>query len=95
MLNILDALGVDEEEDQLTQVSGVTMTGTSFGADVNTQITAIITGQTLSLIRNVSEYTKLDLDISGGYTVILIQDGISNTIKINGGDSVIRITQEG
>ena len=75
--------------------SGVTMTGTSFGADVNTQITAIITGQTLSLIRNVSEYTKLDLDISGGYTVILIQDGISNTIKINGGDSVIRITQEG
>ena len=95
LLNILDALGVDEEEDQLTQVSGVTMTGTSFGADVNTQITAIITGQTLSLIRNVSEYTKLDLDISGGYTVILIQDGISNTIKINGGDSVIRITQEG
>jgi len=31
--------------------------------------------------------------IVGGYTVILIQDGVSNTIKIYGGDSVIRITQ--
>ena len=95
LLNILDALGISEEEDKLAQVSGVTVTGTTLGRDVETQITTLITGQTLSLTRNVSEFTRLDLDISGGYTVILIQDGISNTIKINGGDSTIRITQEG
>jgi len=95
LLNILDALGISEEEDRLAQVSGVTVTGTTLGRDVETQITTLITGQTLSLTRNVSEFTRLDLDISGGYTVILIQDGISNTIKINGGDSTIRITQEG
>ncbi len=95
LLNILDVLAVQEEKDSLAQVSGVTISGTSLGTDPETQITALITGQIISLIRNVSEYTRLDLDTTGGYTVILIQDGISNTVKINGGDSVIRITQEG
>jgi hypothetical protein len=33
-------------------------------------------------------------DGSNAYTVILIQDGVSNIIKVNGGsDSVITITQ--
>jgi len=95
LLNILDALGIAEEEDKLAQVSGVTVTGTVLGADADTQITTLITGQTISLIRNVSEYSRLDLNTAGGYTVILIQDGISNVIKINGGDSTIRILQEG
>ena len=95
LLNILDALAINEEEDKLKQVSGVTIAGTTLGADAETQITTLITGQTISLMRNVSEYTRLDLDIAGGYTVILIQDGISNKIKINGGDSTIRILQEG
>tara|TARA_R110001583_G_scaffold47084_1_gene147468 strand:+ start:6467 stop:7552 length:1086 start_codon:yes stop_codon:yes gene_type:complete len=95
LLNVLDALGIAKEEDKLAQVSGVTVTGTTLGTDADTQITTLITGQTLSLIRGVSEYTRLDLDITGGYTVILIQDGVSNVIKINGGDSTIRILQEG
>jgi hypothetical protein len=95
LLNILDALGIDEEKDELAQVSGVTVSGTTLGLDVKTQITTIITGQTLSLFRSVSESARLDLNISNGYTVILIQDGVSNVIKINGGDSTIRILQEG
>ena len=95
MLNILDALGIAEEEDRLAQVSGVTITGTEIGSDSSTQIATLISGPTISLIRNVSEFTRLDLNTSGGYTVILIQDGVSNTIKINGGDSTIRILQEG
>jgi len=95
LLNILDALGIAKEDDKLAQVSGVTVTGTTLGIDADTQITTLVTGQTISLLRNVSEYTRLDLDTSNGYTVILIQDGISNVIKINGGDSTIRILQEG
>lgn len=95
LLNILDALGIAEEEDKLAQVSGVTVTGTVLGTDGDTQITTLITGQTISLVRSVSEYSRLDLDTAGGYTVILIQDGVSNVIKINGGDSTIRILQEG
>ena len=95
MLNILDALGVAKESDKLSQVSGVTVTGTKLGLDADTQITTLITGQIISILRSVSEHARLDLDIANGYTVILIQDGVSNTIKINGGDSTIRIVQGG
>jgi hypothetical protein len=95
MLNILDALGVAKESDKLSQVSGVTVTGTKLGLDADTQITTLITGQIISILRGVSEHARLDLDIANGYTVILIQDGVSNTIKINGGDSTIRIVQGG
>lgn len=95
LLNIIDALGVEEEDDKLAQISGITIAGTNLGFDSSTQIATIVTGQTISLIRKVSESARLDLNTSGGYTVILIQDGVSNTIKINGGDSVIRITQGG
>ena len=95
MLNILDALGVAKESDKLSQVAGVSVTGTKLGLDSDTQITTLITGQIISILRSVSEHARLDLDIANGYTVILIQDGVSNTIKINGGDSIIRIVQGG
>jgi hypothetical protein len=94
LLDVLDALAVEKEEDQLALATGVNITGTIIGQDANTQITTIVTGQTISLRRNVSESVQLDLDSGGGYTVILIQDGVSNIVKINGGgDSVITIRQ--
>ena len=54
----------------------------------------VITGNVVSLRRQVSETVRVDLDGSNAYTVIFIQDGVSNVIKINGGsDSIIKITQ--
>ena len=39
-------------------------------------------------------FVRVDVNGSNAYTVILIQDGVSNVIKINGGsDSIITITQ--
>ena len=94
LLDVLDALAVEEEEDQLQLATGINISGTLVGKDVDTQITTIITGQTVSLRRSVSESVRLDIDGSGSYTIIFIQDGVSNTVKINGGgDSVIKITQ--
>jgi|TARA_B100001093_G_scaffold515750_1_gene592840 hypothetical protein len=94
LLDVLDALAVEKEEDQLVSNTGVNITGTLIGQDANTQITTIVTGQTISLRRNVSESVRLDLNTASGYTVILIQDGVSNIVKINGGgDSVITIRQ--
>jgi hypothetical protein len=53
-----------------------------------------VTGQTISLRRKVSESVQVDLSSGNAYTVILIQDGVSNIIKINGGgDSTITIRQ--
>ena len=94
LLNVLDALEVADKEDQLAQATSIQLSGTLLGKDPETQITALITGNVVSLRREVSESVRVDLNGSNAYTVILIQDGISNLIKINGGsDSVITITQ--
>ena len=94
LLNVLDALAVAEDEDQLAQATSTQISGTLLGKDPDTQITALITGNVISLRRQVNESVRVDLNGGNAYTVILIQDGISNIIKINGGsDSVITITQ--
>jgi hypothetical protein len=94
LLDILDVLAVKEDEDQLALATGINITGTLIGQDANTQITTLVTGQVISLRRKVSESARVDLNVEGSYTVIFIQDGISNTVKINGGgDSVITIKQ--
>ena len=94
LLNVLDSLAVSEDEDQLAQAITTQISGTLLGKDPETQITTLITGNVVSLRREVSESVRVDLNGSNAYTVILIQDGISNVIKINGGsDSVITITQ--
>jgi len=94
LLNVLDALAIAEEEDVLAQATSTQISGTLLGKDPDTQITTIITGQVVSLRRSVNESVQLDLDGNNSYTVIFIQDGISNIIKVNGGgDSVITITQ--
>ena len=70
------------------------ITGTQFGQDTDTQITTFLTGQTLTLMRSVSETARVDIESASSYTVIFIQDGISRVIKINGGSGgVIKITQ--
>ena len=94
LLNVLDALAIEEEEDVLAQATSTQISGTMLGKDPDTQITTLITGGVISLRRQVNESVRLDLNGSDAYTVILIQDGVSNIVKINGGsDSVITITQ--
>ena len=94
LLNVLDALAIAEEEDVLAQATSTQITGTLLGKDPDTQITTLITGNIVSLRRQVNESVRVDLNGSDSYTVIFIQDGISNVVKINGcSDSVITITQ--
>ena len=94
LLNVLDALAVSEDEDQLAQATSTQVSGTLLGKDPDTQITTIITGQVISLRRQVNESVRMDLNGSNSYTVIFIQDGVSNVVKVNGGgDSYITITQ--
>jgi len=94
LLNVLDALAIAKDEDALAQATSTQLSGTLLGKDPDTQITALITGNVISLRRNVNESVRLDLDGSESYTVIFIQDGISNIVKVNGGsNSTITITQ--
>ncbi len=95
LLDIVSELDMIEAEDELARdASGISVQGTSIGQDMETQITTLIQGQTISLRRSVSESVRLDLDGSGSYTVIFIQDGVTKTITVNGGSSsTITITQ--
>jgi hypothetical protein len=87
---------VQEEQDQLqADVGSVQLSGTNFGQDLDTQITTFLTGEKFTILRSVNSTARVDIDSEDSYTVIIIQDGISRTIKVNGGSSsVIRIRQE-
>ena len=94
LLQIIDEFG-QEEEDALQDVTSTVISGTKLGQDQDTQITSFITGGTVTLQRQVSNFARVDLNVDGSYTVIFIQDGISRIVKVNGGSSsVIRITQD-
>ena len=96
LLNVLDALALVQEDDKLSQGISAQVSGTLLGKDPDTQITTLITGQVISLRRQVNESVQVDLNSSNSYTVIFIQDGVSNVIKVNGGgESTITITQGG
>ena len=95
LLDVIDALQEIKQEDQLAQdATSTNIVGTELGQDLKTQITSFITGAVLTLMRSVSDSARIDIDSAGSYTVIFIQDGASNIIKINGGSSsTIKITQ--
>jgi hypothetical protein len=95
LLDVIDALQEIKEEDQLAQdATSTNIVGTQLGQDLKTQITSFVTGEVLTLTRSVSDTARVDIDSTGSYTVIFIQDGVSNIVKINGGSSsTIKITQ--
>ena len=94
LLDVIDELNVKEEEDELAEATITQIVGTLLGKDPDTQITTLISGDIITLQRNVSESIQLNLNTNNSYTVIFIQDGISNIVKINGGgDSTITIMQ--
>jgi len=95
LLDVLDILSEEKEEDQLMdKITGAQIVGTTIGQDAETQITTILQGDEIKLIRTVNQNAQLVLNSEQAYTVILIQDGVSKTIKINGGQSSsITITQ--
>ena len=94
LLNVLDALAVSKQEDVLAVTGGIDIQGTKIGQDTETQITTLIAGNIISVRRDVNNSARFDLNGDDSYTLIIIQDGVSNVVKINGGgDSVITITQ--
>ena len=94
LLDVLDALATEEQDQLAINLESASVSGTSIGQDTETQITTYIQGERLSMQRVVNQQAYLDLDSSGAYTVIFIQDGVSRTVKINGGSSSsITITQ--
>jgi hypothetical protein len=88
---------IDELEDSALQqvgVSPVDIKGTLFGQDSTTQITTFGDAEFLTLIRQVNQSVRLDINGQTGYNIILEQDGKSyNVIIGSGSDVTISIRQ--
>ena len=94
LLAIVEELDMLKEEELKNQI-GSSVQGTSIGQDLETQITTILQGEVISFRREVQQKARIDIDGSNGYTIIFIQDGVTNKIKVNGGGtSTITIKQE-
>jgi len=93
LLAIVEELDLLKEEELKTEI-GSSVQGTGIGQDLETQITTILQGEVISLRREVQQKARIDIDGASSYTIIFIQDGITNTVKINGGGtSTITIKQ--
>ena len=84
-MDVLEELDVVEEEENLTNfASGIKITGTKVGQDTETQITTLIQGNQVKLMRMVNQNAQVLVNGDQSYTVIFIQDGVSRTIQVNG-----------
>ena len=94
-----DLLDIIEDVNELDQTETLLRTdidikGTQIGYDSSTQINTFLTDNVLTLYKTLEDTIRLDLDRSNAYTVLLIQNGKSTQIIINGGSSsTIKITQ--
>lgn len=96
VLDVLDALAIKEEEDQLQLASALNISGTKVGQDTETGIITLVQGEIVKMQRISNQANvQLDLGTDGSYTVIIVQNGVSRVVRINGGSSnVITIRQE-
>src|SRR6056300_1940895 len=95
-----DLLDIIEDVNELDQTESLLKTdidlkGTEVGYDANTQINTFLTDNIITFYKTLEDTIRLDLDKQNAYTVILIQNGKSTQIVVNGGgDSTIKITQD-
>src|SRR5210317_1030978 len=95
-----DLLDIIEDVNELDQTESLLKTdidlkGTEVGYDSDTQINTFLTDNIITFYKTLEDSIRLDLDKQNAYTVILIQNGKSTQIIVNGGgDSTIKITQD-
>jgi hypothetical protein len=87
-----DLLDIIQDVNELDQTetllaADLDLKGTSMGFDPETQVNTLTTDNILTFIRSLENTVRLDLDKAGSYTVILIQNGKSTQIIVNGGGS--------
>jgi len=95
-----DLLDIIEDVNELDQTetllkTDIDLKGTKVGYDSETQINTFLTDNIITFYKTLEDTVRLDLDKQNAYTVILIQNGKSTQIIVNGGgDSTIKITQD-
>ena len=94
-----DLLDLIEDVNELDQTqtllkTDVDLKGTQLGYDSSTQINTFMTDSVITFYKALEDSIELNLQKSNAYTVVMIQNGKSTQIIVNGGgDSNITITQ--
>ena len=86
LLDIIQDVNELDQTETLLQAS-LDLKGTTLGFDPDTQINTFTTDNTITFIRALENTVRVDLDKSNAYTLILIQNGKSTQIIVNGGSS--------
>ena len=93
LLNIIEDINELDNTESLLRTD-IDLKGTQVGFDSNTQINTFLTDNLITFYKALEDTVRLDLDRSNAYTVIMIQNGKSTQVIVNGGgDSTIKITQ--
>ena len=93
LLNIIEDVNELDNTESLLRTD-VDLKGTQVGFDANTQINTFLADNLITFYKSLEDTVRLDLDRSNAYTVIMIQNGKSTQVIVNGGgDSTIKITQ--
>ena len=95
LLEIIEQVDeLETEELNTVGIAPVDIKGTTFGQDASTQITTFGDAEFLTLIREVNQSVRLDINGQTGYNIILEQDGKAYNVVIgNGSDVTISIRQ--
>ena len=94
--DLLDFIEDINELDQTQTLlkTDVDLKGTQLGYDSSTQINTFMTDSVITFYKALEDSIELNLQKSNAYTVVMIQNGKSTQIIVNGGgDSNITITQ--
>ena len=86
LLDIIQDVNELDQTETLLQAD-LDLKGTTLGFDPDTQINTFTTDNTITFIRALENTVRVDLDKSNAYTLILIQNGKSTQIIVNGGSS--------
>jgi hypothetical protein len=95
LLEVIEKIDeLDSQELASVGISPVEIKGTTFGQDSSTQITTFGDAEFLTIMRQVNQSVRLDINGQTGYNIILEQDGKSyNVIIGSGSDVTISIRQ--
>jgi len=93
LLNIIEDVNELDNTESLLRTD-IDLKGTQVGFDSNTQINTFLNDNLITFYKSLEDTVRLDLDRSNAYTVIMIQNGKSTQVIVNGGgSSTIKITQ--
>jgi hypothetical protein len=86
LLDIIQDVNELDQTETLLQAD-LDLKGTTLGFDQETQVNTFTTDNTITFVRALENTVRLNLDRSNAYTVILVQNGKSTQIIVNGGSS--------